>query len=206
VKVDNNDYKEHIYYFDKTKSDNKVDGKNEGKSVGKGNNDLDKEAFLRLLTTQLSNQDPLNPIEDREFIAQLAQFTSLEQMQNLNKTVKGFEKEFVDSIDIMNLNQIQANVQILKEITSMRKAMESHYGIEPKPIDKTDLKATIEMVKNLNEKDYIESTWESFQSAFTAAKLAMENEDANQKEIEEAYKTLVKEIEGLEKIETNTDK
>jgi flagellar basal-body rod modification protein FlgD len=47
--------------------------------------DLDKDAFLRLLVTQLANQDPTNPMEDREFIAQMAQFSSLEQMVNMTK-------------------------------------------------------------------------------------------------------------------------
>lgn len=51
-------------------------------------NDLDKNAFLKLLIAELSNQDPLNPMEDREFIAQMAQFSSLEQMQNMNKTLE----------------------------------------------------------------------------------------------------------------------
>ncbi|HOP75135.1 MAG TPA: flagellar hook capping FlgD N-terminal domain-containing protein [Bacillota bacterium] len=46
---------------------------------------LGKDDFLRLLVTQMQNQDPLNPTEDTEFIAQMAQFTSLEQMQNLVK-------------------------------------------------------------------------------------------------------------------------
>ncbi len=47
---------------------------------------LDKDAFLQLLVTQLRYQDPLSPMDDKQFIAQMAQFTSLEQMQNMNKS------------------------------------------------------------------------------------------------------------------------
>ena len=52
----------------------------------KSNDVLDKNAFLLLLITQMQYQDPLNPVEDKEFIAQMAQFSALEQMQNLNAT------------------------------------------------------------------------------------------------------------------------
>ena len=50
--------------------------------------DLDKDAFLSLLITQLANQDPTNPMEDRDFIAQMAQFSSLEQMVNMTKQLE----------------------------------------------------------------------------------------------------------------------
>lgn len=48
------------------------------------NNELGKDAFLQLLTTQMKYQDPLNPNTDTEYIAQLATFSQLEQLQNLS--------------------------------------------------------------------------------------------------------------------------
>ncbi len=59
---------------------------------------LGKDDFLRILTTQLSNQDPSNPLQDRDFIAQMATFSSLEQMTNLNKTVEQFASSQMSQI------------------------------------------------------------------------------------------------------------
>jgi flagellar basal-body rod modification protein FlgD len=52
-----------------------------------GNQILRKDDFLKLLVTQLRNQNPLSPMKDEEFVAQLAQFSSLEQLQNMNENL-----------------------------------------------------------------------------------------------------------------------
>ena len=51
---------------------------------------LGREAFLQLLVTQLAHQDPLKPQEDGAFIAQLAQFSSLEQLRSMTSQLTNF--------------------------------------------------------------------------------------------------------------------
>jgi len=50
-------------------------------------NTMGKDAFMKMLVAQLQNQDPLNPMDGTAFVAQLAQFSSLEQLSNLNTTM-----------------------------------------------------------------------------------------------------------------------
>lgn len=52
-----------------------------GKNMG-------KDQFIKLLVTQLTHQDPLKPVEDKQFIAQMAQFSSLEQMTQVNSNLE----------------------------------------------------------------------------------------------------------------------
>jgi len=60
-------------------------------------NALGKDAFMNLLVTQMQHQNPLEPQADGEFLAQLAQFSSLEQLQGINDNIAKL-MSFVDGI------------------------------------------------------------------------------------------------------------
>ncbi len=55
---------------------------------------MDRNAFLRLLVTELRHQDPTQPMQDREFIAQMAQFSSLEQITGMNSAMQALQQSF----------------------------------------------------------------------------------------------------------------
>jgi flagellar basal-body rod modification protein FlgD len=52
-----------------------------------GNQDMGRETFLKLLTTQMQNQDPMSPMDNQQFIQQLTQFSSLEQLMGLQNSM-----------------------------------------------------------------------------------------------------------------------
>ncbi|MEH7127001.1 flagellar hook capping FlgD N-terminal domain-containing protein [Neobacillus drentensis] len=71
---------------------------------------VDKDLFLQILTTQLRNQDPTQPMEDREMIAQMAQFSTLEQISNLNQAFNQF-------IDSQQVDISRYSTMMNKEVT-----------------------------------------------------------------------------------------
>jgi len=76
-------------------------------------NELGQEAFLQLLTTQLQYQDPLNPQSDTDFIAQLAQFSSLEQLRSVNQNLDTIElyQISLNNSNALNLVGKEVNIQ-----------------------------------------------------------------------------------------------
>ncbi|MGN7356014.1 flagellar hook capping FlgD N-terminal domain-containing protein [Paenibacillus sp. SAF-054] len=78
---------------------------------------LGKDQFLSILITQLQNQDPMQPMEDKEFIAQMAQFSSVEQLMNISNQITA-------------MNQSLGNVSGLigKEITWKDEGNEENGG------------------------------------------------------------------------------
>ncbi len=79
-------------------------------SSNSGSSNLGKDEFLRLLTLQLSNQDPLDPMKNEDYIAQLAQFSSLEQLQTINDNIQ------TQSLLIQSLNNGYATSLIDKKV------------------------------------------------------------------------------------------
>lgn len=64
-----------------------------GTKIVKAGSDLNKNSFLKILAAELSNQDPTANVDSTQYISQMAQFTSMEQMSNLNTTMSGFANQ-----------------------------------------------------------------------------------------------------------------
>ncbi len=86
---------------------------------------LGKDAFMKILMTQLQNQDAMNPMEDKDFIAQMAQFSTLEQMTNMTAS---FEK----------LSALQQQSQLISYNQFMGKDVKWH------KLDETESGSTVQ--------------------------------------------------------------
>lgn len=96
---------------------------NSNQSTREVKDQLGKDEFLKILIVQLQNQDPLNPMEDKDFIAQMAQFSTLEQMQNMGRdfqTLKAMNlvgRMIYGELNIENSSQV---IPVLGRVDSAR--------------------------------------------------------------------------------------
>ncbi|MNJ49765.1 flagellar hook capping FlgD N-terminal domain-containing protein [Paenibacillus bouchesdurhonensis] len=83
------------------------------------NQTLGKDQFLKILITQLQNQDPMQPLQDKEFIAQMATFTSVEQLMNISK-----------QLDVMNQSLGTVSGLIGKRVSWIETEYTGEYDIK----------------------------------------------------------------------------
>ncbi len=107
----------------------KADGEDSGSVASAVNDELDRDAFLQLLVMEMQNQDPLEPMDNSEMIAQLAQFSSLEQMNNLGESFEELSESFALMTGNMDqLNFISAQGMIGRYIEGVDANGEIHEG------------------------------------------------------------------------------
>ena len=74
--------------------------------------ELGKTAFLELMLAQIRNQNPLDPAKNEEFVAQLAQFSSVEGIQNLNESMEGMASAFKASLTLNAASMVGRSVMV----------------------------------------------------------------------------------------------
>ena len=108
--------------------------------------ELGKDDFLKLLLTQLSNQDPTSPMENTEFIAQMAQFSSLEQMTNMST-------EFAKLANMLNSNEavslLGKNVTISTGDTSVNGVVEAVTRGEDPQVEVNGMLYSMDRIKSV---------------------------------------------------------
>ena len=81
-------------------------------SAATGNQAMGKDAFLKLLVAQIAHQDPLKPMDDTAYVAQLAQFSSLEQQTNSNKMLELLATQQQGLANTASLGLVGKNVTV----------------------------------------------------------------------------------------------
>ncbi len=105
-----------------------------------GGETLGKQDFLKLLITQLQNQDPLNPSDPTKFSSQLAEFSSLEQMTNINQSIKNLSGTTEAINKLTSLSMLGKQVVLQKDAFTLRdESVKLGYKLE-KPASQVNLK------------------------------------------------------------------
>lgn len=111
----------------------------------KASQELDKDAFLKLMMAQLQNQNPLEPVDNKEYMAQMAQFTSVEQLSNIAESIESTnELNSLISVQLEDLKAsiegnasneqsaklLEQNTKILEELMKMNQTLSTYFNKE----------------------------------------------------------------------------
>jgi len=99
------------------------------KTATAGSDELDKTAFLKLLMAQMQHQDPLEPMTNSEFVAQLAQFSSVEQLTTMNEGITLLGTQQMNSSNIQAASYIDKGVVVRSDAVEVSEsATEANLG------------------------------------------------------------------------------
>lgn len=113
---------------------------------------LGQDAFLRLLITQLQNQNPLEPMQDTDFIAQMAQFSALEQMSEVKAEIQGLREDLFIGLHMINetLKGLSGEGADTSELNVAVEAVNLLGKNVRAQLDDTVIEGLVESVKNLS--------------------------------------------------------
>ncbi len=126
-------------------------------------NSLDKDAFLKLLVTQMQYQDPMEPTSNTEYMSQMAQFSSVEQMQNLTSTItSGQTMSLTGQYVILNVPDAVGNIDqvsgLVDYVTVQDGKTYFHIGDDYYPSDYLDSVVSMDYIEHLADQAKVENT------------------------------------------------
>lgn len=115
------------------------------------NQEIDKDSFLKLFMTQLQYQDPLSPMDNKDFIAQMAQFSSVEQLANIASSSENAlvnDKTISAQLENMNNNL----VELINRIDGVDddSTDDAEDGDETEEVTDDSLKAALNEIRKVN--------------------------------------------------------
>lgn len=183
-----------------------------------GNSTLGKDAFLQLLVTQMKYQDPLNPATDTEYIAQLATFSSLEEMQNINTSLSHSqayslvgETVIMRTVTSTGATTLTTGVVDYVVIENNKAYLAINEGLYP--IEDLDTVASKEYLEKLTGKDGEATDTENLTAAVNAliekveaaTAAAVANTEAINKLLNEKTEEVEETVEETEEVEETTE-
>ncbi|GKZ01636.1 flagellar hook assembly protein FlgD [Paraclostridium bifermentans] len=173
-----------------TKSSGKTDN---GTPIVMPGEETNKDLFLKLLVAQMSNQDPLNPQDPTQYVTQLAQFSSLEQMQNLNEGM-----EYLIGLT----NGVLVNSAMSTASALIGKRIEAY---APKEDDTEETNNVVKEDEKPDDKKTITGVVEGIKIKDGIVYMEVRVDESGElKSIE--YGSLIKASENKDSIESNTNK